>query len=260
MARIFSRHSFSILNRLIPHSIDCYIHLAKPFPLHVPKVTISTHYPSASTFTKSTAMGDTAAFLETTKLRRSYYQLSNESSISDARIQELVRHAISHVPSSFNSQTTRVVILLKGEHVKLWDAATEVHKASLSEEQFQRAEQRFKGFRAAYGTILFFEDTSRVREFQEKFKIYEDRFPPWSEQTNGMHQYFLWTALEAEGLGCNLQHYNPLIDVRVQTEWNLPTEWSLKSQLVFGTPTAESTLREKTFSPLEDRIKVFGAE
>ena len=98
-------------------------------------------------------MADTAAFLETTKLRRSYYQLSNESPISDARIQELVRHAISHVPSSFNSQTTRVVILLKGEHVKLWDAATEVHKASLSEEQFQKAEQRFKGFRAAYGTV-----------------------------------------------------------------------------------------------------------
>lgn len=26
--------------------------------------------------------------------------------------------------------------------------------------------------------ILFYEDTSAVRDFQEKFKIYEDKFPP----------------------------------------------------------------------------------
>lgn len=70
----------------------------------------------------------------------------------------------------------------------------------------------------------------------------------------------VWTALEAEGLGCNLQHYNPLIDVRIQTEWNVPTTWNLKSQLVFGTPRSDAPLKEKIFSPLEDRIKVYGAE
>lgn len=98
-------------------------------------------------------MANATAFLETTKARRSYYQLLNKSPISDARIQEIVQHAISHVPSAFNSQTTRVVVLLKSEHEKLWDVATEVYKASLSEEQFQRTEQRFKSFRAAYGTV-----------------------------------------------------------------------------------------------------------
>lgn len=70
----------------------------------------------------------------------------------------------------------------------------------------------------------------------------------------------VWTALEAEGLGCNLQHYNPLIDVRIQTEWNVPPVWNLKSQLVFGTPAPDSALKDKTFNPLEDRIKVYGAE
>lgn len=70
----------------------------------------------------------------------------------------------------------------------------------------------------------------------------------------------VWTALEAEGLGCSLQHYNPLIDLRVQTEWNVPTTWNMKSQLVFGKPTPGASLRDKTFNPLEDRIKVYGAE
>lgn len=47
------------------------------------------------------------------------------------------------------------------------------------------------------------------------------------------------TALEAEGLGCNLQHYHPLIDVKVSTEWNIDPDWSLKSQTVFGKPTGQ---------------------
>ena len=51
-----------------------------------------------------------------------------------------------------------------------------------------------------------------------------------------MHQFVLWTALESEGLGCNLQHYNPLPDERAAATWTLPSEWSLKAQLVFGTP------------------------
>lgn len=202
---VFSRRSFSTFPFLKSQShnqtvklthrtqpIPCHIHFAKPFQSQFSKVN------SASTFTTSTTMANIVAFLETTKARRSYYQLSNESPISDTRIQEIVRHAISHVPSAFNSQTTRVVVLLRSEHEKLWDAATEVYKASLPEEPFKRAEQRFSLFRAAYGTvrrnmewdvnqivmadlgtqILFYEDTSVVREFQEKFKIYEDKFLP----------------------------------------------------------------------------------
>jgi len=64
----------------------------------------------------------------------------------------------------------------------------------------------------------------------------------------------VWTALEAEDLGCNLQHYNPLIDVRVATEWNIDPEWSLKSQMVFGKPTERP--EPKSFKPLEDRFQL----
>ena len=70
-----------------------------------------------------------------------------------------------------------------------------------------------------------------------------------------MAQYILWAALEAEGLGVNLQHYNPIIDVRLETEYSVPPTWSLKSQMVFGKPVAEPG--EKTFKPLEERVKFF---
>ncbi|KAL8732080.1 MAG: hypothetical protein Q9166_003034 [cf. Caloplaca sp. 2 TL-2023] len=205
-------------------------------------------------------MASTKTFAEAVKDRRTYYALSNESTIPDSRIQEIVEDAILNTPSAFNSQTSRAVVLLREEHVKLWDITIEVYKQQLSEEKFNHANQRFQGFRAGYRTILFYEDTDNVREFQNKFKTYEDKFPGWSEQTNGMHQYVIWTALEAEGLGVNLQHYNPLIDVRLETEFKVPSTWNLKAQMVFGKPTSGPAVQNKEFKPVEERVKVFGAK
>jgi predicted oxidoreductase (fatty acid repression mutant protein) len=71
-----------------------------------------------------------------------------------------------------------------------------------------------------------------------------------------MTQFTIWTALEAEGLGCNLQHYNPLIDAKVAEKWGIDSDWELNAQLVFGTPAGKAG--EKTFNSLESRVKVFG--
>lgn len=67
--------------------------------------------------------------------------------------------------------------------------------------------------------VLFLDDTTTVNEFASKLPLYAQHFPGWANQSNGMHQYMLWTAFEAEGLGCNLQHYNPIIDQKAKTEW-----------------------------------------
>ena len=104
--------------------------------------------------------------------------------------------------------------------------------------------------------VLFFVDRSVVKGMQEKFPLYADKFPVWAIHSDGMAQHIAWTALEADGLGANLQHYNPLIDAGVQKTWNVPIEWELSAQLVFGTPTG--TAGEKEFSDLSDRLKIFG--
>jgi predicted oxidoreductase (fatty acid repression mutant protein) len=91
---------------------------------------------------------------------------------------------------------------------------------------------------------------------QDKLPLYADRFPIWATQSDGMSQYALWTALEAEGLGCNLQHYNPLIDQKVAEQWGVDKDWELNAQLVFGKP--EGKPMDKTFLPVEDRFKSFG--
>src|SRR4051812_45483167 len=64
--------------------------------------------------------------------------------------------------------------------------------------------------------------------------------------------YTVWTALEAEGLGCNLQHYHDMIGADLNATWNIPPSWKPKSQLVFGKPLPETLLdKEKTFRPSE---------
>lgn len=90
--------------------------------------------------------------------------------------------------------------------------------------------------------------------------MYKDKTDEWLQQSSGMHQYYLWTALEALGLGVNVQHYNPLINAEVQKTWGVPSDWELKAQMVFGAPREGGAPGEKLQKlPLEQRIQVFGA-
>jgi len=91
----------------------------------------------------------------------------------------------------------------------------------------------------------------------KKFPGYKEAFPIWSIQSGAMHQFSAWVALEAEGLGANLQHYNPVIDAKVAEAWNLPESWRLQAQLVFGGRTNE--VDSPAPGPLDDRYRVFGA-
>jgi predicted oxidoreductase (fatty acid repression mutant protein) len=98
-------------------------------------------------------MSPSAPFLEAIKNRRTIYALKKESTISDAKVQEIINHVILHTPSSFNSQTTRVVLLVKEEHNKLWDITKEVLKSIVPAENYPATEQRLNGFQAGYGTV-----------------------------------------------------------------------------------------------------------
>ena len=60
------------------------------------------------------------SFKEALKHRRTYYAITNQSPISDKEIEEIIDFAVTHVPSAFNSQSTRVVLLLGDNHRKLW--------------------------------------------------------------------------------------------------------------------------------------------
>ncbi|WP_019637960.1 nitroreductase family protein [Paenibacillus fonticola] len=194
-------------------------------------------------------------FLSAIKERRSVYAISKEEVISDQRIEEIVGEAVLHTPSSFNSQSARVVVLFNEQHDKLWDMTKETLRAIVPADSFGPTEEKMAAFHSGRGTVLFFEDQEVIQGLQEQFALYKDNFPVWSEQSSGMLQFVVWTALANEGVGASLQHYNPLIDEKVQQEWNIPASWKLIAQMPFGKPVAEPG--DKQFNPLDSRLKVF---
>lgn len=195
------------------------------------------------------------SFKEALENRRTYYGIGKESPISETKVEELVKFAVKHVPSAFNSQSTRVVVLFGENHLKLWSIVKETLRKIVPETAFEATENKIDSFAAGYASLLFFEDESVVKSLQQQFPGYATNFPTWSQQTSGMHQLAIWTMLEDKGFGVSLQHYNPLIDDEVHSTWNLPQAWKLIAQMPFGKPIAEPD--EKTFMPLDERVRIF---
>lgn len=196
----------------------------------------------------------TEPYMMAVRHRRTIHALGKDADVSEERIEELVKEAVLHAPSEFNSQNARAVIVFGEQHEKLWDIARESLREALPEETFAAASQRMDMFRVGVGTVLFYRDQQVVEDLQQRFPAYRDEFPVWAEQSAGMLQVIVWTALAAEGLGASLQHYNSHIEERARTEWDIPTHWKLVAQMPFGRPMQAP--REKNQVPVEDRVRI----
>lgn len=154
-----------------------YLALVLPLPLHdndmlsplyrlplrlVPQLLKPASFPLVSStrissrpFTSTSIMSsyDQTSLKAAIAGRRTIYQLNKQSPIDDKKIQAIVEQAIHDVPSSFNSQSSRLVVLLKDEHDKFWDIVRDVLKAIVPEDQWESTGGRIAGFRAAYGSV-----------------------------------------------------------------------------------------------------------
>jgi len=191
-------------------------------------------------------------FFAAVKDRRTHYGISRVSPVSDDRIKEIVRFAVKHVPSAFNSQSGRAVLLLGKSHDEFWSMVKESLRKIVPADKFAPTEEKIDGFGSGYGTVLFFEDSRPVKKLQEQFPTYAAHFPMWSDHSSGMLQYIVWAGLESEGFGASLQHYAPVVEEDVRKKWDIPAEWRLIAQMPFGVPVAGPG--EKEFLPLEDRV------
>lgn len=190
------------------------------------------------------------------KHRRTRYDLSGDSPISDQRIEEILKDAVTYTPSAFHSQTSRAILLFGERHQKLWNIVAETLREIVPADRFTATKTKLEGFAAGHGTILYFEDMDIVHEMQKNVPLYAENFPIWSNQSAGMLQYAVWTALSQEGLGASLQHYNPIIDGAVASEFQVPASWKLVAQMPFGTPLGEPT--PIAYRPVEERVLVQG--
>lgn len=196
-------------------------------------------------------------FIDQIKARRTIYALGDQLSHSPAELSTLIKEAIRHCPSAFNSQSSRAVILFGAEHHKLWDIVKAELKKRVSPEAYPQSEAKVNdSFRAGFGTVLFFEDGAVIADMQQRFALYAGNFPVWSEHAAGIAQFAVWTALAQERIGASLQHYNPLIDEAVRKEWALPESWVLRAQMPFG--SIRQPAGDKTFMDDALRFRVFG--
>lgn len=187
--------------------------------------------------------------------RRSYYDLSDASPVSDREIEEIVDFAALHTPSAFNSQSARLVLLLGENNKKLWEIVREALRKINPPESFGPTDKKITAFAAGHGTVLFFEDQAVIAELQQSFPLYKDSFPWFSMNSSGMVQHVVWVLLRDAGLGASLQHYGNLIEVDVAKAWNLPSSWRLIAQMPFGAPSSEPDPKPK--KPVADLVKVF---
>lgn len=196
-------------------------------------------------------------FLDSITKRRSIYHIGKNIDLSQAEISELIHQAVEHSPSSFNSQSSRVVTLFGTESEKFWNIVRETLRKVVPENAFEATDKKLNSFAAGVGTILFFEDEQVITGLQEQFALYADNFPVWSEHSTGIAQFTVWSTLANEGIGASLQHYNPIIDDEVKATFGIPASWKLRAQMPFG--SIETPAGDKTFIDRDERFKVIGS-
>ena len=92
-------------------------------------------------------------FLNAVKSRRTIYGIGKEKIVSEDKILEIVKLAVTHSPSSFNSQSSRAVVLFGTNHDKLWDLTKKMLRKIVPPENFAQTASKIDSFHAGYGTI-----------------------------------------------------------------------------------------------------------
>lgn len=196
-------------------------------------------------------------FIEALEHRRSHYAISAAMSTSEEEIIKTIDRIMLAIPSAYNSQSSRVVLLMGVHHICMWGIVKQCLARLVTPEVFVGTRTKIDTcFAAGCGTVLFYEDMDVVAKMKEQFALYADKFDEYSAHTSAMHQLAIWTALEDMGFGCSLQHYNPLIDTEIAKQWNIPQSWKLIAQMPFGTPLQVPETKEQHL-PLSERRLVF---
>ncbi len=188
--------------------------------------------------------------------RRTQYALGRNVQASTEDITRLIQEAIRQAPSSFNSQSSRAVLLFGEQSERFWGLVKQALRAMVPADQFASTEKKMDGFAAGIGTVLFYEDQDVIKGLQQAYPLYADAFPGFSAHSAGMAQYAVWTVLADASIGASLQHYNQVIEAEAAKVWNVPASWAITAQMPFG--SNEAAIGEKRLIDDATRFIVAG--
>lgn len=101
--------------------------------------------------------------IEAIKQRRTQYVLGKTLPLPQEDVTALVEQAVRLSPSSFNSQSSRAVILYGAQSEKFWGIVKEALRKIVPAEAFGATEKKIDSFAAGAGTVLFYEDQDIVK-------------------------------------------------------------------------------------------------
>ena len=175
------------------------------------------------------------AYSDILKTRRSIYILNDQLPVSQSIVAGRVKEATSLSPTAFMMQDIHAVILTGDNHKKLWDKIVyNTLQKIVPAEVFKRTEIKLNTFSQAAGTILLLRDLEAVEQMKKEYATYADEMDNWSWQDLGIAMVNIWNSLAEINVGANIQHYNPLIDDEVKATWNIPANYQLVGQMVYG--------------------------
>lgn len=185
--------------------------------------------------------------LESLKGRRTHYDINRDLPVDEVEVFDLVKKATELVPDAFNMKSSRVIVVTGEKQDQLWNNIYDVFEGKVSREKID-------SFKKGYGTILYFYDEDVIKNLQNQFLTYADKFSGWASQSSGMLQLSIWSGLKELGIGASLQHYNPVIDEMVKEMFNIPESYVLNAQMPFG--GIGSNPEEKQKEDISQRVKI----
>ena len=99
--------------------------------------------------------------------RHSFYNINNKINLSNNEIEHLINRCLDLYPSSFNSQDSRLVLLMGEHHKYFWELVKKELFRVSEDNKKDTIEQKIASFYLGYGTILFFIDPKVASELQK---------------------------------------------------------------------------------------------
>lgn len=194
--------------------------------------------------------------ITTIQKRRSQYAISGQSQVSNEKVAEVVTQVNREVPTAYNSQTNRVVLVFGQANEKVWQHIADVQRSVLGEEGWQMMGGIIEGAKNAQGTALFFADIEAVKNW---IPATEERQEVFKQHNSANAQYATWLALTDLGLGATLQHFNighdQGHDKGIREILDLPDSYELVAQMPFG--AIEEPAGEKEYIDSETLVQVY---
>jgi predicted oxidoreductase (fatty acid repression mutant protein) len=159
-------------------------------------------------------------------------------------VRQRLMEAVRLTPAAYNLPPWRV-ILLHERRDAFWQLFEDAVDDRLDGDRRERYHDRIEGFRDGVAVAVFYEDTTVSPQIARAWQISEKEADAFVQQGLGMAQLAFWLALTAEGLVTSLQHWDWLLEDRLDAFIGAPEHVRLAAVMPIGFPDETPRIVER---------------